>query len=209
MDKGVVALFDFDGTLTRRDTLPMFIRHATGLPGVLCAIILNLPAMIILACRGWKSVCGIDAGSTKERLLHRCFRGKTPEELAPVAENFADMIERVKSDAVIERMRRHIVLGHRVAIVSASVDTWVLPWAKRYGIDDVIATQMEIVDGSYTGRFAGNNCNGEEKVRRISALFPRDEYYIVAYGNSSGDYAMLRYAHEAYMCNKEIITPFQ
>lgn len=209
MDKQVVALFDFDGTLTRRDTLPMFIRHATGLCGLLCSMLLNLPAMILLACNGWKSVCGIDAGSTKERLLRRSFAGKTPAELAHTARSFAEKVEEVKSGVVVAKMCEHIAAGHRVVIVSASTDVWVAPWAERYGVEDVIATQMEVAEGKYTGRFAGKNCNGEEKVCRISALYEREKYHIVAYGNSSGDYPMLRYAHEAYMCNNENITPFR
>ena len=209
MDKEVVALFDLDGTLTRRDTLPLYIRHATGAIGLLCALISNLPAMTILACAGWKSVWGIDAASTKERLLKRCFAGKTPEQVAHESEQFAEKIEEVKSDAVVNVMKKHLTEGHRVAIVSASVDVWVAPWARRYGVNEVIATQLEISDEHYTGHFAGNNCTGEEKVRRISAIFPRDKYHIVAYGNSSGDYPMLRYAHEAYMCSNETITPFR
>lgn len=205
MDKPVVALFDFDGTLTRRDTLPMYIRHASGLTGLWGAMIANLPAMIILACAQWKSVWGIDASSTKERLLRRCFKGKSIEEVAAVAERFADKIEEVKSDTVVAEMRKHLEQGHRVVIVSASVDVWIRPWAKRYGVTDVVATEMAADEDCYTGKFAGRNCNGEEKVRRISALFAREEYHIVAYGNSRGDYPMLQYAHEGYMCRDEEI----
>lgn len=209
MDKQVVALFDFDGTLTRKDTLPMYIRHATGLTGLIGALIMNLPAMIILACAGWKSVWGIDASSTKERLLRHCFKGKRLQEVAAVAEGFAEKADAVKSDVVVAEMCKHLSQGHRVAIVSASVDAWVKPWARRYGVEDVIATEMQVAEGRYTGEFAGKNCNGEEKVRRISALFPREKYHLVAYGNSSGDYAMLEYAHEGFMCKDETIKKYK
>ena len=76
-------------------------------------------------------------------------------------------------------------------------------------IDEVIGTRLETNNGRYTGRFIGKNCNGEEKVRRIAKLYPRSQYHIVAYGNSSGDIPMLQYAHESYMCHKGMITPFK
>lgn len=209
MDREVVALFDFDGTLTRRDTLPMFIRHASGVWGLLWALLSNMPAMIVLACAGWKTVWGIDASTTKERLLRGCFAHKKCEDVATLAREFASKIEDVKAPTVVKQMCNHIAQGNRVAIVSASADVWVAPWASRYGVTDIIATRMEIAEGCYTGKFAGGNCNGEEKVRRIREMFPREKYHLVAYGNSSGDYPMLRYAHEAYMCKDDVITPFK
>ena len=46
-----------------------------------------------------------------------------------------------------------------------------------------------------TGEFKGKNCNGEEKVKRIKAHLMLSEYdEILAFGDSSGDEAMLSLA---------------
>lgn len=208
MDKNTVALFDFDGTLTLRDTLPLYIRHATGLTGLLHSIFVTFPSLVVLACAGWKSVWGIDAHSTKERLLKRCFAGKTIEQVDSTARSFIPVISSVIAPQVLNRMQWHIAHGHRVVIVSASPAVWVEPWAMAHGCHSVIATQLAVCNGKYTGLFQGNNCNGEEKVQRIAHTYPRSQYHIIAYGNSSGDIPMLLYAHEAYMCNNGKLTPY-
>ncbi len=209
MDKPVVALFDFDGTLTLSDTLPLYIRHATGASGLALSMLSTLPAMVILACSGWKSVWGIDAGNTKERLLRRSFAGRSVGEVNSVCKDFVAKVDAVIAQPVVERMQWHKAQGHKVVVVSASVDEWVRPWCEAHGVDDVIATRMVVEQGRYTGRFDGPNCNGREKVNRIAAHYSPEEYHIVAYGNSSGDYPMFRYAHEAYLCTQGTIAPFE
>lgn len=209
MDKPVVALFDFDGTITRSDTLPLFMRHATGWVGLVLSILSVLPAMLLLACNGWKSVGGIDAADTKTRLLRRSFKGKRVADVEKLGSTFIPKVQQVIEPAVMQRLRQHIEQGHQVAIVSASIDTWVRPWAMTLPMHRVIATRMQQCDGIFTGLMDGPNCNGEEKVRRIAEYYNSDDYYIVAYGNSSGDYPMFNYAHEAYMCNKGIIKRYK
>ena len=209
MDKPVVALFDFDGTLTLSDTLPLFIRHATGVSGLALSMLSTLPAMIVLACSGWKSVWGIDAGSTKERLLRRCFAGRTTTEIECVGKDFVSKVDAVVAQPVVERMKWHKAQGHKVVVVSASVEEWVRPWCEAHGVDDVISTRMVVEQGRYTGRFDGLNCNGREKVNRIASHYTPDKFHIVAYGNSTGDYPMFHYAHEAYMCSHGHIAPFE
>lgn len=208
MDKPVVALFDFDGTLTRSDTLPLFIRHSIGWVGLTFSILSVLPAMVVLACARWRSVWGIDAGTTKEHLLRRCFVARTIDEMARQGETFSHTIDAVVAPAVVERMQWHLAQGHTVVIVTASVDVWVEPWARKQGVHEVIATRFSICNGVYTGHFDGLNCNGEEKARRIASRYPNSQYHLIAYGNSSGDYPMFHYAHEAFLCNDGAITPF-
>ncbi len=48
-----------------------------------------------------------------------------------------------------------------------------------------------------TGRFDGPNCRGEEKVRRLREAFGDDIRLEAAYGDTSGDRAMLALADEA------------
>ncbi len=206
-NKPTVALFDFDGTLTQRDTLPLYIRHATGFRGMLYSLIVSQPALILLAANGWKPLWGIDAQRTKECLLGHCFKGKSIEQVSQTATDFIQVINKIISPEVYNRMLSHIAHGDTVVIVSASPQVWVQPWVDTIGDVKVIATQLQVDNGRYTGRFQGKNCNGMEKVKRIAELYPRSQYHLVAYGNSDGDIPMLEYAHEAYMCNKGTITP--
>jgi len=87
--------------------------------------------------------------------------------------------------------------GHaEVLIVSASIDYWVQPFFPEV---KVVGTQVEVEDGCLTGRFLTKNCYGQEKVNRILALYPhRNEYELIAFGDSAGDKELLAFADEAH-----------
>ena len=181
-----------------------------GLISALCKVSPQLLSLV--RCKWTGRDAAAVAEAAKEMLLSRCFRGKACSELDSRMQDFIPVIERCVSLPVAERMRQHIDLGHEVAVVSASVDVWIRPWAQRQGISRVIATQQATEHRGgitcYTGRFLTANCNGVEKVARIQAVYPKEKYHIIAYGNSRGDYPMLRYADEAYLCRSGKIESF-
>ena len=84
--------------------------------------------------------------------------------------------------------------------ISASLALYVQPWALKAGFDDVIATHLETLeDGRISGKLAGKNCFGIEKIRRLEALLgPRNGYTLYAYGDSRGDRELLSSADYAY-----------
>jgi phosphoserine phosphatase len=74
-----------------------------------------------------------------------------------------------------------------------------VPWAAGEGITEVIGNPAELRDGRVTGRLAGVNCYGPEKVRRLLALNPeRESYTLFAYGDGRGDRELLAAANHAY-----------
>jgi HAD superfamily phosphoserine phosphatase-like hydrolase len=85
-------------------------------------------------------------------------------------------------------------------VISASLDLYVRPWAINAGFDDVLATHLQTHEaGLVSGKLAGANCFGIEKVRRLQALLgDRDGYTLYAYGDSRGDRELLSSADYAY-----------
>jgi phosphatidylglycerophosphatase C len=85
-----------------------------------------------------------------------------------------------------------------VVIVSASLDAYVRVAAERLAADGAIATRLEVDgEGQLTGRYAGGNCRGEEKIRRLRLWMVDaglEGARLWAYGNSRGDLRMLRSA---------------
>lgn len=190
-----VAAFDFDGTITSRDTLGAFIRFSFGNRRFLLGLLRCMSFLVAYKCRlypNWKA---------KQRLFGCFFSGMALGEFDLLCRAFYrargnDLIR----PAARECVNGHLRQGHDVVIVSASMDNWVLPFAESLGIKHVAGTQVEVAsDGRLTGRFATPNCYGAEKVRRLLCLFPdRESYRLVAYGDSSGDRELLAYADEAY-----------
>ena len=173
----VVAIFDFDGTLTRRDTLLPFLRYLLGTPAFLVRLLAALPVLAAMALH----LVGRDRA--KEKVLRLFLRGLPAEELARRGAEFARvMLPRLIRPAALEQLAWHREHGHRCALASASLDVYVDPWARAAGFDDVACTALEHDGaGRATGRLAGANCRAGEKLRRLEALYG-DLRELIAYG---------------------------
>jgi len=195
VNKPVVAAFDFDGTLTRRDTLLPFLLHALGAPAVMRHALVLAPT---LAGYGLGMIRNDVA---KERVLTQSFFGTDISVLRDKAARFAEqkLPELIRPEAA-RRFDWHKKQGHRCVVISASLDIYVQPWALKAGFDDVLASRLETLeDGCITGNLLGENCFGIEKVRRLEALLgSKNDYILYAYGDSRGDKELLSAADYAY-----------
>jgi phosphatidylglycerophosphatase C len=194
-NKPVVAAFDFDGTLTRRETLLPFLLYTLGAAAVARHALALSPT---LAGYGLGL---INNGIAKERVFVQCFAGMEMKALQQQGERFAALVlPELLRDTAMRRLEWHKQQGHRCVAISASLELYVRPWAQKAGFDDVIATQLETLpDGRISGRLAGANCYGAEKVRRLQALLgTAGGYTLYAYGDSRGDKELLARADYAY-----------
>lgn len=189
-----VHAFDFDGTLTSRDTLIEFIRFAKGGQELWRSLLVHIHLLVAMKLGFY------DNGKAKERVFSYCFKGMPEEAFGDICRRFAagkKQLLRKNGMAAVDRLRAEPCT--KVLIVTASVDRWVAPFFDGMPEVTVVGTRVEVKDGRLTGRFCTKNCYGEEKVRRIRELFPeRRAYYLTAYGDSSGDCAMLDFANEGY-----------
>ena len=189
MNKTVVA-FDFDGTLTSRDSFLLFTRFAVGGWHFWRGMLRYLPQIVLIKAGLYPG------GKLKEQLTRRFFEGWTEEKFDDLCRRFAAQyrhILRPKGLACVEKACQE---GAEVVVITASIANWVQPFLPDVR---VIGTQMEVKGGALTGLFSTPNCRGKEKVRRLKEAFPnRESYRLVAYGDSSGDKEMLNYADESH-----------
>jgi phosphatidylglycerophosphatase C len=192
MNARVVAAFDLDGTLTRRDTLLPFLLRACG-PAATWRAVLGVSLLLVRALAG-----GERRDVAKEALLVRLLAGRPAAVLAEVAESFADEVTASGQlrPEMIERVEEHRRSGHELVIVSASPELYVAPLGRRLGFDAMLGTRLETdAEGRLTGRLLGPNCRGEEKVVRLREWLGGDEgTELFAYGDSRGDREMLALA---------------
>jgi phosphatidylglycerophosphatase C len=194
-DKPVVAAFDFDGTITRRDTLLPFLLHALG------AADLARHGLLLSSTLLGYGLGLIDNGVAKERVLRRYLGGMGMEDLQQRAERFVMLaLPALLRPEALRRIEWHKQQGHRCIVISASLELYVRPWALGAGFEQVIATQLDVPqDGLVSGKLRGKNCYGPEKVSRLEALLgARDCYTLYAYGDSRGDRELLSVADYAY-----------
>ncbi|MGM0582470.1 MAG: HAD-IB family hydrolase [Bacteroidota bacterium] len=188
-----LALFDFDGTLTKRDTLLDFIIYTSGLPRTILGAIILSPFLISYKLGLYNN------SKAKEKVISYFFKGWAAEEFSVAGANYATkrLPKTLKSSAK-EKIKYHLDSGHEVAVVSASIEDWIIEWTNELDIK-LIATQLEKKEGIVTGEFETKNCYGPEKVKRIKEKFNIEEYdCIYAYGDTEGDQPMLELADKAY-----------
>ena len=190
---GEIHAFDFDGTLTRRDTLLEFIRYAKGAKAFQLCFARFSPWLVMMKMGlypNWKA---------KQRVFSYCFKGMAEADFNALCARFAKEKAGLLRPKGMQRVRDVLAGGGKVVIVSASVNNWVEPFFTGMDGVFVVGTMIGVRDGVLTGRFATRNCYGPEKVNRLLQLYPeRTEYRLTAYGDSRGDSELLDFADESH-----------
>lgn len=187
-EKPVVAAFDFDGTLTRRDTLFPFLLYVAGPIKFSCKIVL------LLATLAGYALGLIRNDKAKIKVLNRFLADMEMNALQLQALQFAERkLPLLLRSEAMQRLEWHRKQGHRCVVVSASLEIYLRPWASKAGFDDILGSRLEtLADGRTTGNLLGENCFGPEKLRRLETLLgSRDDYTLYAYGDSRGDKELL------------------
>ncbi len=185
-----IVVFDFDGTITTRDTFALFLRYYAGTRRWLLNIIRLLP---IFAAYGIRL---IDRNAVKAHVIRRFFKNAPVQHLDQEAERFArEVIPGLIRPLAQVELERHKQADESLYICSASISPYLRVWSADQDIHNVLATELEVANDKYTGEIEGWNIWGEGKVRRIEAEFAPDPVKIrEAYGDSRGDREMLHAA---------------
>ncbi len=189
MEMKSIAVFDFDGTLTTRDTLFQFIRFVKGTPAFCWGLFCCSPFLLALALHLYPN------GKAKQRFFAHFFKGMDYERFCEYGVAFAPCVNSMLRATTVQQLREHLLAGHGVYVVTASIEEWVRPWCQSLGVTGVVGTKVEVADGILTGRFCTPNCYGKEKVRRFLEIAPpRSSFVLTAYGDSRGDEPLLQLA---------------
>ena len=185
-----IYAFDFDGTLTTKDTLIKFIRYAKGSMALGLGFLRYAHLLVMMKLGLYPNY------KAKQKVFAHFFKDTTLDDFNALCKAFAASSSHLLRPNAIEAINLAIKEGSEVVIVSASIDNWVQPFFPQV---KVLGTQIEVIDGKLTGRFLSKNCYGQEKVNRILSLYPnRQDYHLTAYGDSRGDKEMLAFADESY-----------
>lgn len=187
--KSIVAAFDFDVTITTKDTFVPFLFRAFGRRRVILAFSrLTLEAIKVLTGRS-------NRDRFKERIIGLLFEGESFQRMKRVGVEHAEAVDRLIRPAAIQRIAWHKERGHRLVMVSASLNFYLDPIARALGFDDLLCTRVSRHGETLKGSIDGANCRGPEKVSRLVALLgDLSVYELHAYGDSGGDQEMLAMA---------------
>ena len=193
-----LCLFDFDGTISHKDSLADFLVFAFGWSGFIKGLLLNSLTLLLYLLK----IISNDAA--KQKFIYSFFKNDSFDAFEILAERYAEQaLHKIVRPQALEKIKWHQAQGHDIYLVSASMENYLKPWGKKLNIT-VLGTQVKSNNGHFPKTFASANCYGAEKVKRIQQALKLTDYtYIYAYGDSRGDTEMLALANEA------IYKPFQ
>ncbi len=132
-------------------------------------------------------------------------RGKSLDELRVLTQEHFDTVVKPKIYPRAEAMiREQIAAGHLVCLLTATNREIALPLADYFGFRDIIATELEMLDGVFTGRTTGIYCCAEGKLTKLKAYCATngidlaDAHY---YGDSTSDLPVLHAVGHPHAAN--------
>jgi phosphatidylglycerophosphatase C len=187
-----IAAFDFDGTLTYKDSFNAFLYDNFGFFNVATTFLFSLDL-------GLAYLFTRDRGALKSRMLFKLLGPITRAKLQGMAARFASGrgYGLFRPDA--RKAWDACKATHERVIVTASPELLVAPLAEMIGADRIIGTRLGFAaDGRLTPRLDGRNCRGPEKMRRLREVYGQDVQIDHAYGDTAGDRDMLKAARHGH-----------
>ena len=189
-----IVAFDFDGTITTKDTFALFLRYWAGTPLWALKILKLLPIFIAYTLKM------INRDTVKVHVVRTFFKGADLDTLNKRAEQFArDIIPDLIRPGALKRLKQKNKPPYTLYIVSASIEPYLKAWAKCHNIENVLSTKLSTDNGRLTGEIDGINCWGTGKMAKIAAELSETPYFIAeAYGDTRGDQEMLHAAEASF-----------
>jgi phosphatidylglycerophosphatase C len=203
-ERPVLAVFDFDGTLTTRDSSLPFLAFAAGRARLAASLVLRGPLLLAdltlavgrsrASADGWSLLRERWELAVHGRLLGALFRGRTEADLRELGRRFAaEALDAMVAPAALAQVAWHRSRGHRCVLVTGSLDTYMEPWGLRAGFERVLASRVaHDLERVVVGGFEGEPCWGDAKLARLrEAVGPLEDYTVVVYGNEPADRQLL------------------
>jgi HAD superfamily hydrolase (TIGR01490 family) len=184
-----LVLFDFDKTLTTKDSFIEFLKFAVSKPKLFLKSIILFPSFVFY------KVGGLSSEKFKKKVLTNFFKGLTDEKLSTLGEQFSkEIIPQILNKEIISKLHNHISDGDKTVIVSGSLAIWLKPWTNNLGVD-LISTKLSFKNNVFLGKLDGKNCIREEKRLQIIKRYNLDLYSeVICYVNKGDDNEMLSLA---------------
>lgn len=187
----VAAFFDLDKTIIATSSAFAFGREFmhSGLITPAAALQLSLAkATYMIAGQSSEQM-----DATRDQLA-AMVAGWSVEQVRDIAR---ETMHNVVTPAIYAEARELITFhrnaGHDVIIISASASHLVELIAEELGIDQVVATELEVADGRFTGEIL-SYCKGDAKAQALLDLAAKNDYDLdasYAYSDSATDIPML------------------
>ncbi|WP_346889062.1 HAD-IB family hydrolase [Clostridium sp. UBA1056] len=196
-----LAIFDIDYTLTKKETSIELYKYMLKKDKKLLKY---LPSHIITGLFYGLKV--YNAGRTKENFL-RFLSGTSEDELKFIVKSFyKEKLESILYEDGIKAIKDFKEKGYKIYLISASPEFYVNEFYNIKEVDKVIGTKFQMNDGKFSCKISGENCKGEEKVKRLMEELKKDNIEVdfknsYMFSDSLSDLPLLKLVGKGYLIN--------
>jgi HAD superfamily phosphoserine phosphatase-like hydrolase len=194
-----LAIFDLDGTITRRDTLApyAFGYLVRKRPWRAAALVLLVPVLLGYA------LGLIGRGGLKSAFIRIALGGCRRARLERWTAIFVKrLVAHGLFPQALEAIQAHARQGDHLVLLSASTDLYVPAIGHALGFQEVICTGVRWKGERLRGALTTPNRRGGEKARCVVALRARyPGIQAVAYGNAASDLEHLKLVERGVLVN--------
>lgn len=196
-----LAIFDIDYTLTKKETSIELYKYMLKKDKKLLKY---LPSHIITGLFYGLKV--YNAGRTKENFL-RFLSGTSEDELKFIVKSFyKEKLESILYEDGIKAIKDFKEKGYKIYLISASPEFYVNEFYNIKEVDKVIGTKFQMNDGKFSCKISGENCKGEEKVKRLMEELKKDSIEVdfknsYMFSDSLSDLPLLKLVGKGYLIN--------
>lgn len=197
-----IAVFDFDETLVKENSLSYLFKYLLG----------NKPLFLYLfpILLNYRIYIGYIKLAIKLRLYKKALTKSDNEQVFQAGINTAAKLTVIQS--VVTRMKLLNSQGVEIWIITASPQTFIegVVVGMEWPVKRVIGTLMELDNGLLNGRI-DKECQDQEKIIRFNDVIKQENLKCVveeAYGNLPVDIPMLSLAKHQYSVTNGVLSSF-
>jgi phosphatidylglycerophosphatase C len=194
MKKGV-AFIDFDGTIFKKDSMILFLKLVFGSRKINLFLLKNLIYILMYSIHIYPNY------KLKLKFIKAFFKGKNKDFFSTFQDDFLKIIEANLFSNFQSIIDFHKKNNHEIVILTASLSIYLEKWCLKNNFI-LIATELELKNGKFSGLFNGKNCHGVEKWNRIKEkINTYDLQNSYGYGDSKSDLFYIKHMKYKYLGN--------
>lgn len=196
-----LAIFDIDYTITRKETLMELFKYTIKNDKK------NLKFLPRAAYCGFMYIIKFyDEKKVKETFLK--FIDKIEEkDLALLVKNFYnDRLQNILYKDALNMMKDLKSKGYDIYLISASPEFYVNEFYEIKEVDKIFGTKFKFENGAFLRQMDGENCKGEEKVKRLKSYLNENNIEVdfkesYMFSDSLSDKPLLDMVGKPYLIN--------
>ena len=196
----VVAIFDLDKTITRKDTYLGFLADILRMYPTRMLRSVWLPLAVFLYKIRLRNNSWL-----KKTFLQSIAGGMSRPQITQCTDQFLDrLIQQGLRPSALQAIKCHKDADHQLIMATASFDFYTQELGHRLGFDKVICTQSSWDEtNKLQGKIHGENCYGQNKLARLTEYFgaQRNELHLIGYTDHHSDAPFLQWVDQAVAVN--------